>query len=85
MNFTARPLHSTAFDTHPFAFLNDAQRNDIANVASIDLIENGDRNARDNWQKKQLTNLLRHAHSESVRIVELILKEIIDCIARGAQ
>jgi phenylacetate-CoA ligase len=65
MNLTNRPLSSTAFDAHPFAILNHTQRNDIANIAAIDLIENGDRNAREHWQKKQLTNLLRHAHARS--------------------
>jgi phenylacetate-CoA ligase len=65
MNFDSRPLHPAAFDAHPFAFLKDTQRNDIANIASINLLENGERVARENWQKKQLTNLLRHAHARS--------------------
>src|SRR5262249_12614658 len=29
------------------------------------LIENGDRIARENWQNRQLTNLLKHAHDRS--------------------
>jgi len=29
------------------------------------LIENGDRTACENWQSRQLTNLLRHAHTKS--------------------
>ena len=38
---------------------------DIANITAVDLIENGDRAARETWQNKQLTNLLRHAHARS--------------------
>jgi phenylacetate-CoA ligase len=61
----ARPLQPNAFSDHPFAFMDNAEQNDLANIAVIDLIENGGRAARENWQKKQLTNLLRHAHARS--------------------
>jgi phenylacetate-CoA ligase len=61
----ARPLQPNAFSDHPFAFMDSAEQNDLANIAAIDLIENGGRAARENWQKKQLTNLLRHAHAHS--------------------
>src|ERR1700676_4786274 len=61
----ARPLQPNAFSDHPFAFMDRAEQNDLANIAAIDLIENGGRAARENWQKKQLTNLLRHAHAHS--------------------
>jgi phenylacetate-CoA ligase len=64
-NFTARSLQSYAYDNHPFTFLRQAEQNDIANIAAIDLIENGDRTPRENWQNGQLSNLLRHAHSRS--------------------
>src|SRR5262249_49788540 len=32
---------------------------------TINLIEYGDRMARENWQNRQLTNLLKHAHDRS--------------------
>ncbi|HML08371.1 MAG TPA: hypothetical protein VK430_09640 [Xanthobacteraceae bacterium] len=62
---TARPLHSAAYSTRPFTFIDQDARNDLANIAEIDLIENGDRTARENWQNRQLTNLLRHAQTRS--------------------
>jgi len=39
--------------------------NDLANITAINLIENGDRTARENWQNKHLTNLLRYAQAHS--------------------
>src|ERR1039458_467570 len=64
-DLTARPLNSNAYSDHPFTFLDQAAQNDLANITAIDLIENGDRIARENWQNRQLTNLLRHAHARS--------------------
>jgi phenylacetate-coenzyme A ligase PaaK-like adenylate-forming protein len=64
-NFTTRPLQSDAYADRPFSFLTPAALEDFANIAAIDLIENGDRAARESWQNKQLTNLLRHAHARS--------------------
>jgi phenylacetate-coenzyme A ligase PaaK-like adenylate-forming protein len=64
-NFTNRPLQSNAYADRPFSFLTPAALEDFANIAAIDLIENGQRAARENWQNKQLTNLLRHAHVRS--------------------
>ena len=60
-----RALRSTAFSDRPLSFLSPAVREDLANIAAIDLIENGDRIARETWQRRQLTNLLRHAQSRS--------------------
>ena len=64
-DLTARSLHSNAYSDHPFTFLDQAAQNYLANITAIDLIENGDRTARENWQNRQLTNLLRHAHARS--------------------
>jgi phenylacetate-coenzyme A ligase PaaK-like adenylate-forming protein len=64
-DLTARALKPDAYDDHPFTFLKHAEQNDLANFAAIILIENGGRIARENWQNKQLTNLLRHAHARS--------------------
>jgi phenylacetate-CoA ligase len=64
-DWTARSLYPNAYGSQPFAFLDQAAQNDLANITAIDLIENGDRTARENWQNRQLTNLLRHAHTRS--------------------
>ncbi len=60
-----RPLNTDAYSTDPFTFLDQAIQNDLANIAAIDLIENGPREARERWQNRQLTNLLRHAQARS--------------------
>lgn len=64
-DLTTRPVNSNAYSTQPFAFLDQAVQNDLANITAIDLIENGDRATRENWQNRQLTNLLKHAHARS--------------------
>jgi phenylacetate-CoA ligase len=63
--FRGRPLSFSAFSDYPLSFLSVPIKEDLANIAAIDLIENGDRTARETWQNKQLTNLLRHAQSRS--------------------
>ena len=60
-----RPLQPTAFSDRPLSLLTPAVQEDFANIAAIELIENGDRPARENWQARQLTNLLRHAQVHS--------------------
>jgi phenylacetate-coenzyme A ligase PaaK-like adenylate-forming protein len=65
LDLTARPLNPDGYGDQPFSFLDQAAQNDLANITAINLIENGDRTARENWQKRQLTNLLRHAHARS--------------------
>jgi phenylacetate-CoA ligase len=60
-----RPLNGNAYGDRPFTFLDQAAQNDLANVMAINLIENGDQAARENWQNRQLTNLLKHAHARS--------------------
>jgi phenylacetate-CoA ligase len=64
-DLTTRPVNSNAYTTQPFTFLDQATQNDLANITAIDLIENGDRAARESWQNRQLTNLLKHAHARS--------------------
>jgi phenylacetate-CoA ligase len=65
LDLTARPLQPDGYGDRPFSFLDQAAQNDLANITAIDLIENGDRTARENWQNRQLTNLLRHAQTRS--------------------
>jgi phenylacetate-CoA ligase len=64
-DLTKRPINADAYSGQPFTFLDQAVQNDLANVAAIDLIENGPREARERWQNRQLTNLLRHAQAHS--------------------
>jgi phenylacetate-coenzyme A ligase PaaK-like adenylate-forming protein len=62
---TLRPLNSIAYSDRPFTFLDPAAQLILSNITAIDLIENGDRVAREHWQNCQLTNLLRHAQARS--------------------
>lgn len=64
-DLTVRSLYPDAFSSQPYSFIDQDAHNCLANIAAIDLIENGDRTARENWQNRQLSNLLRHAHSRS--------------------
>jgi len=62
-DLTTRPINSNAYRAQPFMFLDYAAQNDLAQITAIDLIENGDRIARESWQNRQLTNLLKHTHA----------------------
>ena len=64
-DLTTRPLNPNAYSDQQFTLLEPAAQKDLANITSINLIENGDRIARENWQHRQLTNLLRHVHARS--------------------
>jgi phenylacetate-CoA ligase len=64
-DLTTRSLNSNAFDPQPFRFLDQAGQVALNNITAINLIENGDRTARENWQNRQLTNLLKHARARS--------------------
>jgi phenylacetate-coenzyme A ligase PaaK-like adenylate-forming protein len=64
-DLTGRPVNPDAYSARPFTFLDQVQQNDLANMVAINLIENGDRTAREHWQNRQLTNLLKHAHARS--------------------
>ena len=56
-DLTGRPLNAKAYDDRPFTFLDEPAHNDLANINAINLIENGDRIARENWQNRRLTQL----------------------------
>jgi phenylacetate-CoA ligase len=64
-DLAGRHLNTNAFSDYPFSFLDQSAQIDIATITSINLIENGDREARERWQNRQLTNLLKHAQSQS--------------------
>jgi len=64
-NFRNRIQNVNGYGDKPFTFLDLDAHNCIAHIASIDLIENGDRLARESWQKKQVSNLINHAYVRS--------------------
>lgn len=64
-DFIGRSLLPGAYSVRPFTILDSAAHEDLSNITAIDLVENGDRTAREMWQNKQLTNLLRHAQGRS--------------------
>jgi phenylacetate-coenzyme A ligase PaaK-like adenylate-forming protein len=55
-----------AFSEKPFTFLNPQAHDNLAAIIEINLIENGSRASRENWQLKQLNNLFEFAFKESV-------------------
>jgi len=65
LDLTKRPLNQNAYSDRPFTFMDREAQNDLANITAINLIENGDRAARETWQNRQLTSLLRHAQTRS--------------------
>lgn len=64
-SFRDRIQNVNGYGDQPFTFLDPEAHRVVGHIASIDLIENGDRGARDNWQKKQLGNLTNHAYVRS--------------------
>ena len=64
-DITMRPLNEKAYSEQPFTFLDKEAQNDLAVINAINLIENGGRTAREYWQNRRLTFLLRHAQGRS--------------------
>jgi phenylacetate-CoA ligase len=64
-SFKDRLQNINGYSDQPFAFLDPEAHRLIGHIASIDLIENGDKAARESWQKKQLNNLINHAFIRS--------------------
>ena len=64
-NFKDRPQNIGGYGDQPFNFLDPEAHRVVGHIASIDLIENGDRAARESWQKKQFGNLANHAYVRS--------------------
>jgi len=63
--FKGRLQNVNGYGDQPFAFLDSEAHRVIGHIASIDLIENGEKRAREYWQKKQLSNLVNHAYLQS--------------------
>ncbi len=64
-SFKERVQNVNGYGDQPFTFLDPEAHKTIGHIATIDLIENGDRRARENWQKKQFGNLVNHAYVRS--------------------
>jgi phenylacetate-CoA ligase len=64
-SFKDRIQNINGYGDQPFTFLDPDADRVVGHIASIDLIENGDRRARENWQRKQLGNLTNHAYVRS--------------------
>jgi len=64
-DFTNHIQNVNGYGDQPFTFLDPEAHKFVAHIVSIDLIENGDRLARENWQKKQFSNLINHAYVRS--------------------
>ena len=64
-SFKGRLQNVNAYGDQPFTFLDPEAHRVVGHIASIDLIENGDKAARENWQRKQLGNLTNHAYLRS--------------------
>jgi phenylacetate-CoA ligase len=65
LDFRNRTQNVNGYSEQSFNFLDADAHNCVAHIASIDLIENGDRSARESWQRKQLSNLVNHAYVRS--------------------
>ena len=65
-NFSRLPLRNRAFSDKPMTFCDAEPKGALTSIIGKAIaIETGKRNARENWQKAQLTNLLKHAHERS--------------------
>lgn len=64
-DFRNRTQNVNGYSDQSYNFLDPDAHNCIGHIASIDLIENGDRSARESWQRKQLYNLINHAFVRS--------------------
>jgi phenylacetate-coenzyme A ligase PaaK-like adenylate-forming protein len=64
-DFTNRAQNVNGYADQPFTFLDPEAHKFIGHIVSIDMIEHGDRLARESWQKKQLGNLINHAYVRS--------------------
>jgi len=63
--FINRTQNVNGYADQPFTFLDPEAHKIVGHIASIGLIENGDILAPENWQKKQLSNLINHAYVRS--------------------
>jgi len=65
LSFRGRHQNINGYADEPFTFIDPDAHRVVGTIASIDMIENGERRAREYWQKKQLGNLVNHAYLRS--------------------
>ena len=64
-DFSTLPFRSRAFNEEPMKFVEPEPKSFLSAMIDLIMIETGKRKARENWQKAQLRNLLKHAHERS--------------------
>jgi phenylacetate-CoA ligase len=65
-DFLQLPLQNNAFSEKPMTFCDAGPKQVLSTIIDLVAIETGRRKARENWQKAQLRNLLKHAHERSL-------------------
>src|SRR5262249_21011508 len=60
-DFSSFPLGDTGFSRQPMTILDGEAKALLAMIMEIAMLETGNRKAREEWQRVQLENLLRHA------------------------
>ena len=64
-DFSQLPLNDRAFSEKPMTFCDADPKRVLSGIIDLITIETGRRKARENWQKAQLRNLLKHVHERS--------------------
>jgi phenylacetate-CoA ligase len=65
LDFSNLPFRSRAFNEEPMKFVEPEPKSFLSAMIDLIMIETGKRKARENWQKAQLRNLLKHDHERS--------------------
>lgn len=65
MKLHERALSPSAYGTAPLELVPHQAQVQFANITAMQLLENGDRTARETWQRAQLSNVLTHAAQKS--------------------
>src|SRR5215212_4284312 len=78
LDLERRKMEPDAFSRAPFTFLDPGRQNELTNIVTINLLENGNRAARTNWQNRQLTNVLRSAQKHSAYWRQRIPSRVIN-------
>jgi phenylacetate-coenzyme A ligase PaaK-like adenylate-forming protein len=66
LNIENLPLTADPYSHERMSFLRPKNALDLASALQLYLIEQGPREARENWQRAQLANILRFAHERSM-------------------
>ena len=66
LEFSTLPFRSRAFNEDPMKFVEPEPKSFLSAIIDLIMIETGKRKARENWQRAQLENLLKHANDRSL-------------------